>query len=82
MFCVEADVALHSLRRPLSLTEKVLYAHLADPEQDLERGFSQLKLKPKVSQAFMPIIETSKLTDGYHPVFQRVALHGRYLPSC
>lgn len=81
MFCVEVDAALHSLRRPLSLAEKVLYAHLADHEQELERGFSQIELKPKVGPASLAIIESSKLTGGYRSVLQRVALHGQYLPS-
>ncbi|GAA5916530.1 hypothetical protein JCM6882_003573 [Rhodosporidiobolus microsporus] len=35
------------LDRPLTLSEKILYGHLDDPEaQDLERGVSQLRLKP------------------------------------
>ncbi|KAH8082375.1 putative aconitate hydratase [Filobasidium floriforme] len=33
--------------KPLTLTEKILYAHLANPEQDLVRGSSQLELKPQ-----------------------------------
>ncbi|KAJ9123658.1 hypothetical protein QFC24_003429 [Naganishia onofrii] len=35
------------LRRPLTLSEKILYAHLVNPEQDLERGSSELALHPK-----------------------------------
>jgi len=35
------------LDRPLTLSEKVLYSHLCDPEnQDLNRGKSSLKLNP------------------------------------
>lgn len=36
------------MRRPLALAEKILYAHLAKPEQELERGKSHLSLLPKV----------------------------------
>ena len=36
------------LRRPLTLSEKILYAHLDDPEgQAIERGTSHLKLRPE-----------------------------------
>ncbi|XP_038064323.1 aconitate hydratase, mitochondrial-like [Patiria miniata] len=35
------------LRRPLTLSEKIVYSHLEDPEtQDIERGESYLKLRP------------------------------------
>ncbi|KAJ7267427.1 aconitase family-domain-containing protein [Mycena rebaudengoi] len=35
------------LRRPLTLSEKILYGHLDDPHgQDIERGVSYLKLRP------------------------------------
>ncbi|GAA6042683.1 hypothetical protein JCM8097_003744 [Rhodosporidiobolus ruineniae] len=35
------------LNRPLTLSEKILYGHLDNPEaQELERGTSQLRLKP------------------------------------
>ncbi|KAJ7176671.1 aconitase family-domain-containing protein [Mycena filopes] len=35
------------LRRPLTLSEKILYGHLDDPQgQDIERGVSYLKLRP------------------------------------
>lgn len=35
------------LQRPLTLSEKILYGHLAEPkEQDIERGKSYLQLRP------------------------------------
>ena len=34
------------LRRPLTLAEKILYAHLRTPEQEIVRGESYLKLAP------------------------------------
>jgi len=42
------------LDKPLTLTEKILYAHLARPEQDLIRGVSQLELKPQV-RSYVPL---------------------------
>ena len=47
----EADsrlVHVHRLGKPLTLTEKILYAHLANPEQELVPGSSQLELQPQV----------------------------------
>lgn len=39
----------HRLRRPLTLSEKILYGHLDDPvNQDITRGTSYLKLRPDV----------------------------------
>ncbi|KAJ9100739.1 hypothetical protein QFC19_005478 [Naganishia cerealis] len=43
----KARAVRERLRRPLTLSEKILYAHLADPEQALERGSSDLALLPK-----------------------------------
>ncbi|XP_064108889.1 aconitate hydratase, mitochondrial-like [Macrobrachium nipponense] len=41
------SVVKRRLGRPLTLSEKVLYSHLDDPEgQDIERGVSYLKLRP------------------------------------
>ena len=38
------------LQRPLTLSEKILYGHLDDPQnQDITRGVSYLKLRPDVS---------------------------------
>jgi hypothetical protein len=34
------------LARPLTLAEKILYAHLRDPSQEIVRGTSYLKLAP------------------------------------
>jgi aconitate hydratase len=34
------------LDRPLTLAEKVLFGHLADPEEDLDRGKAYLQLRP------------------------------------
>jgi len=34
------------LGRPLTLAEKVLFGHLADPEEELERGKAYLQLRP------------------------------------
>ncbi|GJE91605.1 aconitate hydratase [Phanerochaete sordida] len=40
-------VVRERLRRPLTLSEKILYGHLDDPvNQDIERGVSYLKLRP------------------------------------
>lgn len=37
------------LKRPLTLSEKIVYGHLDDPHgQDIERGISYLKLRPDV----------------------------------
>ncbi|TRM61477.1 hypothetical protein BD626DRAFT_558525 [Schizophyllum amplum] len=45
------DVVRAGLNRPLTLAEKILYAHLADParavEQGIERGQSYLQLNPQ-----------------------------------
>ena len=39
----------YSLKRPLTLSEKILYGHLDDPvNQDIVRGTSYLKLRPDV----------------------------------
>lgn len=39
----------HSLNRPLTLSEKIVYGHLDNPEeQDIERGKTYLKLRPDV----------------------------------
>eukprot|EP00730_Choanoeca_flexa_P006132 TRINITY_DN12090_c0_g1_i3.p1 TRINITY_DN12090_c0_g1~~TRINITY_DN12090_c0_g1_i3.p1 ORF type:complete len:775 (+),score=240.44 TRINITY_DN12090_c0_g1_i3:60-2384(+) len=41
------DIVRQRLNRPLTLSEKVLYSHLDEPEtQDIERGSSYLKLRP------------------------------------
>lgn len=41
------------LRRPLTLSEKIVYGHLDDPHnQDLVRGVSYLKLRPDVCVSF------------------------------
>jgi aconitate hydratase len=42
------------LKRPLTLSEKVVYGHLDDPyNQDIVRGISYLKLRPDVSARFL-----------------------------
>ena len=41
------------LKRPLTLSEKILYGHLDDPHgQDISRGVSYLKLRPDVRIPF------------------------------
>lgn len=41
------DVVKKRLNRPLTLSEKILYSHLDNPnEQDIERGTSYLRLRP------------------------------------
>lgn len=41
------DKLLHRLNRPLTLSEKVLYSHLDNPEkQEIVRGKSYLLLRP------------------------------------
>lgn len=41
------DVVKKRLNRPLTLSEKILYSHLDDPNnQDIERGTSYLRLRP------------------------------------
>ncbi len=43
------------LKRPLTLSEKILYGHLDDPHnQDIVRGVSYLKLRPDVSIRPLP----------------------------
>ena len=38
-----------SLNRPLTYSEKIVYGHLDDPQnQDIVRGVSYLKLRPDV----------------------------------
>ncbi len=39
-------VVRERLGRPLTLAEKVLFGHLADPEEELERGKAYLQLRP------------------------------------
>ncbi len=40
-------VVLFRLKRPLTLSEKILYSHLDDPEkQEIERDKSYLRLRP------------------------------------
>ena len=42
------------LRRPLTLSEKILYGHLDDPHgQDIERGVSYLRLRPDVRPSYL-----------------------------
>ena len=42
------EVVRQRLKRPLTLSEKVLLGHLHDPEgQDLESGRSSLELRPR-----------------------------------
>jgi hypothetical protein len=45
--------------KPLTLTEKILYAHLANPEQDLVRGSSQLELQPQVGYLSLLLLSSS-----------------------
>ncbi|KAK4500403.1 hypothetical protein PRZ48_008592 [Zasmidium cellare] len=40
------DVVRSRLQRPLLFAEKVLFSHLDDPTQELERGTSYLRLRP------------------------------------
>lgn len=50
-----ADGGLYSyrLKRPLTLSEKILYGHLDDPHgQDITRGIGYLKLRPDVRSFF------------------------------
>ena len=45
------------LKRPLTLSEKILYGHLDDPvNQEIERGVSYLKLRPDVSLELAPTV--------------------------
>jgi aconitate hydratase len=56
------------LKRPLTLSEKVVYGHLDDPHnQDIVRGVSYLKLRPDVS------VRLSTPLSGLITVLQRVA---------
>lgn len=53
---VDAEHILDRLRRPLTLSEKILYGHLDDPvNQDIVRGTSYLKLRPDVRWARIPV---------------------------
>lgn len=64
-------VELTSLRlfrlnnRPLTLTEKILYGHLENPEQDVERGKAHLRLRAAVRLS--PAI--LELLGADHPLF-------------
>lgn len=41
------DIVKKRLNRPLTMSEKVLYSHLDDPQnQDIQRGTSYLRLRP------------------------------------
>lgn len=41
------EVVKNRLKRPMTLSEKILYSHLDDPKhQDLVRGKSYLRLRP------------------------------------
>jgi len=61
------------LKRPLTLSEKILYGHLDDPHnQDITRGVSYLKLRPDVSFRLPPDQLQSPLTPPFS-TFQRVA---------
>ena len=41
------DIVKARLKRPLTLSEKILYSHLDDPKkQDIVRGQSYLRLRP------------------------------------
>jgi len=41
------DIVKSKLNRPLALSEKILYAHIDEPQtQDVERGVSYLRLRP------------------------------------
>lgn len=41
------DVVKNRLKRPMTLSEKILYSHLDDPEkQEIIRGQSYLRLRP------------------------------------
>ena len=43
-----------SLNRPLTYSEKIVYGHLDDPQnQDIVRGVSYLKLRPDVRRAYL-----------------------------
>lgn len=43
----KVDIVKKKLGRPLTLSEKILYGHLDDPQnQDIQRGVSYLKLRP------------------------------------
>jgi len=60
------------LKRPLTLSEKILYGHLDDPHgQDISRGVSYLKLRPDVRISFACFIT---LTDK--------DITARGLPGC
>jgi hypothetical protein len=55
-WAVIADCVLYTdrLKRPLTLSEKILYGHLDDPHgQDINRGTSYLKLRPDVRIPFV-----------------------------
>ena len=40
------EVIRQRLDRPLTLAEKVLFGHLADPNEELDRGKAYLQLRP------------------------------------
>lgn len=63
------------LRRPLTLSEKIVYGHLDDPHnQDLHRGVSYLKLRPDVRSPDQPYMCSA----GTY----RLCVTARCLPGC
>ena len=40
------EIIRRRLGRPLTLAEKVLFGHMADPNDELERGEAYLQLRP------------------------------------
>src|SRR2546422_2664817 len=68
------EVVRRRLNRPLTLSEKVLFGHLADPErQELEVGQSQLALRPD-RVVFQDVLGQTGLLQFMQTCRERVAV--------
>jgi hypothetical protein len=70
--CGSDFICVGRLKRPLTLSEKILYGHLDDPHgQDITRGVSYLKLRPDV-----------RITLSYFDTSTKQDIAARGLPGC
>ena len=77
IICLHVPYSTPRLKRPLTLSEKILYGHLDDPHnQDITRGVSYLKLRPDVSFRLLP----DRMADSANVILQISAscLPGRH----
>ena len=75
IICLHVPYSTPRLKRPLTLSEKILYGHLDDPHnQDITRGVSYLKLRPDVSFRLLP----DRMADSTNIILQ---ISASYLPG-